>query len=89
VHVVRAAARGGRGPPFHVDEQDLDRLDRPGVGNGADPCHQAIDVRKPAFADPDHTAAAHLDGSSADIGGTSVLVPGTDASQLRPACDEP
>jgi hypothetical protein len=89
VHVVGTAARVGRGLPIHADKQDLDRIDRPDVGDRADPRHQALDVGEPALPDPDHTASAHFYGSSADVGCPSDLVRRPHASQLGAARDEP
>ena len=89
MHVVGTAARVGRGLPIHADTQDLDRIDRPDVGDRPDPRHQARDVGKPALPDPDHTAPAHFNGSSADVGCSSDLIRRPYASQLRAARDEP
>jgi hypothetical protein len=90
VHVVGTAAPVRRGLPIHADQQDLDRIDpRPDVGDRADPRHQALDVGKPALPNPDHTASALFNGSSADIGCPSDLVRRPYASQLGAARDEP
>jgi hypothetical protein len=88
VHVVGAAARGGRGARLHAAEQDPDRVDRRGVGDGAELCHHGLDVRGQALADPDHTASAHVDGSSGDVGCPSDVVSRPDASELGAASDE-
>jgi hypothetical protein len=67
VHVVGTAARCGRCPRLHADEQDLDPVDGR-FGDRVDPCRHPLDAREPALPDRDRTASPHLDGVSAHVG---------------------
>jgi hypothetical protein len=81
VHVVGTAARCGRCPRLHADEQDLDPVDGR-FGDGAKPYRHPLDVRERSLPDP------HLDGVSAHVGCSWDYVRSPDASRLRATGDE-
>jgi hypothetical protein len=87
VHVVGTAARCGRCPRLHADEQDLDPVDGR-FGDGAKPYRHPLDVRERSLPDPHHTASPHVDGVSAHVGCSWDYVRSPDASRLRATGDE-